>query len=277
MNCIICEKNTCVKRKEKEFEIQKCLSCGIKFLDPLPTKEQLDNLYNQESYFKNGDGEIGYKDYLREEKIHRINFVEALKEMPVKDSLLDFGCAYGLLIDEAKKMGWKKTDGVELCEQARDYISKNIDKNAKIFRNIDEVSESGGRYDACVMYGVLEHLINPKEIMEKIHSIISDNGYVLMLTNNYDGLMPLRWRGIEHPLAFSRKSLTMLMQKTGFRVEFCKINKKWYDVVELLERASFYVGISLKLLHFLAKIKRNIKISNNEIICLAKRVDNVNT
>jgi SAM-dependent methyltransferase len=270
MNCIICGQNTCVNVKEGKYSIKKCLSCGIKFLDPLPTKEQLDNLYGKETYFKNSDGEVGYKDYLREEKIHRINFSDILKMMPVKDSLLDFGCAYGLLIDEAKKIGWKITDGVEPCGKARDYIRDKINKDAKIFADIGEIN-SGEKYDLCVMYGVLEHLINPREIMEKIYSITNDGGRVLVLTNNYDSLMPLRWRGIEHPLAFSRKSLTALMRGAGFEVEFCKINKKWYDTVELLERVSFYVGFSLKFLYFLGKIKKNIKIPTNEIICLAKK------
>lgn len=272
MECIICGQDTCVKNKEDKRDIQKCLSCGIKFLDPLPTEKQLKDLYEQESYFKNGDGEIGYDDYLREEKIHRINFAEVLMMAPVKNSLLDFGCAYGLLMDEAKKMGWKKIDGVEPCKEARDYILNNINKDAKVFKNINEICETEvEKYDMCVIYGVLEHLINPKEIMEKIYSIINENGKVLVLTNNYDSIMPLRWRGIEHPLAFSRKSLATLMQKTGFNVEFLKINKKWYDIAELLDRMSFYIGISLKPLRFLTKIKKIIKIPNNEIICLAKK------
>lgn len=271
MNCIICGQNKCVKIREEGYEIQKCLSCGIKFFDPPPTKENVENFYKADTYFKNGGGDIGYRDYLHEEKIHRINFKEALMMMPVQDSLLDFGCAYGLLIDEAKKMGWRKIDGVELCKKAREYINENLNKDAKIFKDVDELIESGRKYDTCTMCGVMEHLLDPRGVVKKIYTVINDGGRILITTTNYDGLMPLRWRGIEHPVAFSKKALMTLMQESGFKVEFCKIYSKWYDTTELIDRISFYVGFSLKFMYFLAKFKKSIKIPNNEIICLAKK------
>lgn len=259
-----------MKSAGREPKNSKCLSCGIKFLDPLPSKEQVDNLYN-EKYFS-GDGELGYENYLHEEKVHRMNFQELLKKLPVGKNFLDIGCAYGLMMDEAKKVGWWVTDGVEPHEQARKYIFDNISRDAKVFKSVDEIDKNDIKYDACTLLGVLEHLTDPKRMMSDVYSITQSGGYVLAVTNNYDSMMPLRWRGIEHPMAFSRKSLSSLMQETGFKVEFCDIHKKWYSLKDILDRISLYIGVSLKPLHFLSKIKPIIKITNNEAICLARKI-----
>ncbi len=107
-----------------------------------------------------------------------IRWVE--QERPAK--VLEIGTATGYLTSEMVKLGCSVT-GVEqdpaMAEIARPYCREMI------VGDIETIDLSTvGRFDAIVFGDVLEHLRNPREVLQKVHALLTPGGKVLMSLPN---------------------------------------------------------------------------------------------
>lgn len=107
-----------------------------------------------------------------------IRWVE--QERPAK--VLEIGTATGYLSSEMVKLGCSIT-GVEqdpaMAEIARPYCREMI------VGDIETIDLSTvGRFDAIVFGDVLEHLRNPREVLQKVHALLTPGGKVLMSLPN---------------------------------------------------------------------------------------------
>jgi len=107
-----------------------------------------------------------------------IRWVE--QERPAK--VLEIGTATGYLSSEMVKLGCSVT-GVEqdpaMAEIARPYCREMI------VGDIETIDLSTvGRFDAIVFGDVLEHLRNPREVLQKVHALLTPGGKVLMSLPN---------------------------------------------------------------------------------------------
>lgn len=96
------------------------------------TRELLEAFYSK-AYYQN-DSLIGYAGYQREEAIHRKNAGHLLDytlgDLGVaRPRMLDVGCAFGYLLDEARKRGCDVT-GVEMSDYARNHAVSTLGINA---------------------------------------------------------------------------------------------------------------------------------------------------
>lgn len=100
--------------------------------------------------------------------------------------VLDLGCADGRLGAEIRKMQCKVV-GVEidseLAKIARKKLNKtihgNID-NPKVFSRITKL----GLYDIIFASAILEHLINPENIVLKLSKLLKKDGYMIIILPN---------------------------------------------------------------------------------------------
>ena len=97
------------------------------------------------------------------------NFI--LDKLDVKEGtrIIDLGCGYGNLLNEAKKRG-AKCFGVSLSQLHIDYLKNklNIDGIVCDFNNIPE--HLNGKFDCIVSNGSLEHLAFIEEKKNNIHN-----------------------------------------------------------------------------------------------------------
>jgi glycosyltransferase involved in cell wall biosynthesis len=107
-----------------------------------------------------------------------IRWVE--QERPAK--VLEIGTATGYLTSEMVKLGCSVT-GVEqdptMAEIARPYCHEMIVGDMETI----DLSKFG-RFDAIVFGDVLEHLRNPREVLQKVHALLTPGGKVLMSLPN---------------------------------------------------------------------------------------------
>ena len=75
------------------------------------------------------------------------------------------------------------------------------------------------------MWDVIEHLVNPMTVLEKISKNISPKGFIVITTGDIGALLPKlqgrKWRMISPPHHlhyFNRKSITKLLEKNGFQL-----------------------------------------------------------
>ncbi|MEJ2441732.1 MAG: class I SAM-dependent methyltransferase, partial [Patescibacteria group bacterium] len=82
-----------------------------------------NNLVTQytKTYFINENPKGGYSNYFEGMGVNKRTFSSRLKRIAKKygkGKLLDVGCALGDCLIEAKKLGWKDAEGLELSDYA---------------------------------------------------------------------------------------------------------------------------------------------------------------
>lgn len=205
------------KKIAGEFSISKCLNCNLIFSNPRLKRETLANYYKKiinygEKSFRRSEGKemLNYclvKDilslyfnypfskknilkkvalfpsYLRIRKWYKKRyFIPTYKK---HGKILEIGCSYGYYLYLLKKLGWK-VKGIELNEDSVNFaVNKlNLDvENIKI-----EDFQSNQLYDVIYLNMVLEHVSSPKEILLKCHSMLKENGRLVLGIPDFSGI-----------------------------------------------------------------------------------------
>ncbi len=153
-------------------------------------------------------------------------FEEALsmleKHIPSQGKILDLGCSIGLFMEVAQKKG-HDCIGLELEPEAHQYaLSRGLNV---LQQTLEEADFSSETFDAITMFGVLEHLQNPKKILRQIWDCLKPGGVVMAIVPNAYSLAGMTlhsnarmFNGRNHLTYFSHRTLPLVLQKAGFTV-----------------------------------------------------------
>jgi 2-polyprenyl-3-methyl-5-hydroxy-6-metoxy-1,4-benzoquinol methylase len=279
--CICCgESKERLLVVKNDYPVVKCTNCGLIYVKKLPDIKELKRFYSSDYFSRKTRDNIGYRDYLQDEAVHRLNFSLLLKEIEtfkIGSNLLDVGCGYGFLLDEAKRKGWN-VYGIDISEEACKYAKEVLKLNVLNCDLINTKFENNF-FDVICLIGVIEHLLDPVSYLKEINRISKDDGLVLITTLNIEGVVKrlnlFEYKPPEHIFYFSKKSISNLLNKNGFLVEKVSLYWKYYSLYDLVKRLEeFFLG-KFNLFSFFVK-KMNfqtflIKIQTNEMIVLAKK------
>jgi 2-polyprenyl-3-methyl-5-hydroxy-6-metoxy-1,4-benzoquinol methylase len=258
INCPLCKKRkTIVLVVSPEYKLVKCKYCGM-IWDPKPYGN-LDSLYRRK-YFINQNPKGGYSNYFEGMKINKKTFHERLlkikKRVGSKGKLLDVGCALGDCLVEAKKLGWKHPQGLEISKYAYRFAQKRgLDVKQG---SLKSSSFKPNTFDVVLYQDVIEHLVDPLDELATAKKILKPNGLIFLVTPNVEGywakLLGTYWyhyKPNEHISYFSETIIKLALEKAGYSsVEV----KKTYHVLSLgyvLNRLRYY---SPNFFAFLLKI-----------------------
>lgn len=206
----------------KGYMLFNCKKCHMVW-DAYPPGN-LDKQYN-ENYFINKNPKGGYANYFEGMSINRKTFTDRLgrieKRLGYKGKLLDIGCALGDCLLEAKKLGWKEVEGLEISNYAYNFARKRGLKITKgVLRTSNYLSNS---FDIVTMQDVIEHIDDPVRELKDVYKILKPQGWVFMVTPNIQGnwskILGSLWyhyKPNEHILYFSEETVQYLLGKTGF-------------------------------------------------------------
>lgn len=170
----------------KDFSIVDCQSCGFKHALPLPTFDELKEVYSSEYYSTEKPNYI--ERYLEDKEwwnaVYEERYVFLENNLSQdKRRILDVGSGPGLFLDQGKKRGWI-VKGIEPSKQAAAY-SRDILKLDISEEFLDRNSASKiGKFDAVNLGEVLEHIPDPFEFMKLVHNILDDHGLVCIIVPN---------------------------------------------------------------------------------------------
>lgn len=228
--CHFCRKPVPVRplfSREDGKEIVRCKECGICFLFPIPTREEIERWYTDPAYFSS-KSKIGYQDYLLEQAqddstgngawARRLSWIEATRK---KGKLLDVGSAMGHFLHAARKRGWE-VEGVDLspsaCQYARESFGIRTHHGTLLSGNF--MADS---FDLVTLWETLEHLPDPLSSLREVSRVLKPGGEVWLSTPNFQAfaLEGKKWivlyRAWEHLYYFTPDFLVRLLRLAGFR------------------------------------------------------------
>jgi SAM-dependent methyltransferase len=205
--------------------ISGCGACGLLFVNPLPTAGQLEKYYSEHGTWA-------------ERQSERLKTLEPAKAGPHEDpksagpgprrpdllmsalephvpqlaspgKVLDFGCGDGKFLNRLKARGWE-TYGIE----------PSSDAAFRKHRRLTDVPADQS-FDFVVLNHVLEHVLDPLEVLQRLAGSLRDGGVLFVSTPRLDTLPQHRdlkycLSGHRHVVSFSERCLRGLLARAGF-------------------------------------------------------------
>lgn len=228
MKCIICGNDNFTTAADFDsYSVLECNYCKFGIVDPLPSQETLNALYNTSEYFQshmaydfNKITEFEIQDLICRSKImHGPN----LKNIPINDSMrmLEIGTGGGFALKGFEEMGFE-VEGVETSGVAVRFATQRL--NLKIHHASLEEFDTKERFDLVLLNHVLEHFMDLRSVTRKLVSLLAPNGILYVRVpdhHSYDRRVYGReWPAYAHYHIsnFSEKSLVLLYQQEGLQV-----------------------------------------------------------
>lgn len=242
-HCPSCGRNSSTLHLEKDnFQILRCNSCSLVYLNHEPNNEWLANFYSSE-YFEADSDDHGYESYQDCEKFLTLNFKRRIRQLiryAPAGNVLDIGCGYGFFLN---CLGDGHTGfGLDISEHAVRIARKQFGLNARA-GPLEKNTFPPSFFSLITMWDVIEHLPDPKATFEILHTILKDDGVITLTTGNVDSLIAKisakRWHLYslpEHLWFFSPQTLTNLLDQTGFRVLELRNEWNYYSLDYIVER-----------------------------------------
>ena len=211
-SCLVCGGSD-LKPKSgfEKHHLVKCGSCDFVFCKPIPTQEELNEVY--EGYGRN--------DYLSDLTIQAYERVlGSLEPYRKTNKLIDVGCGIGYFLEVAKKRGWE-VYGTEFTEEAVGICeSKGASMKLGILNPDNYEPES---FDVLTSFEVIEHINNPREELGNFNKLLRKGGVVYCTTPNFDAveryMLKADWNVLgypEHLSYYSPKTLKRVFKESGF-------------------------------------------------------------
>ena len=212
----------------ESFSIDECQKCYHLFTNPRPTVQNIGNYYDSAAYVSHSDTDQGiinklYKVVRKATLSKKNSFVRSLS--PQGSALLDVGCGTGYFLESCQKSGWEVT-GVEQDPRTRKKAEEKINK--KVFQNLEEVPEYN-KYDIITLWHVLEHLYDLHKSIQKISSLLTDQGKIIIAVPNpdaYDAVFYQKyWAAYDVPRHlhhFRQNVLEELVGRNGLKIRLKK-------------------------------------------------------
>ncbi len=169
------------------FDVIGCETCGFKHIVPVPTPQELDEVYRQEYY---SIEKPLYLERAREDAewwdtvfADRYDTLEHLLP-PQGRRLLDVGSGPGSFLMHGNRRGWR-TVGVEPSRQAAEYSTSLGLDVVEAFLTV-ELAPQLGTFDAIHASEVFEHLPDPRMMVALLRDMLAPGGVVcISVPNDY--------------------------------------------------------------------------------------------
>lgn len=200
------------KVQETEYRLFTCLKCGQSSISPIPSLEELERFYNS-----------SFEVPLFQEKKTIRKGIKILNELERKgfkegSRILEIGASYGFFMNLARERGFD-VSGIEMSGKACEYAAHefNLDiENSSLEESKFVISEQV--FDAIILLDVIEHVTDPRGLMENIEALLAPGGFLVITTPNIEStefrLFGRAWEWVSPPahlFYFSSDSLRSLL------------------------------------------------------------------
>lgn len=219
-------------------DVLECADCGLQFLDPMMTDEEEADYYND--YYEK-QRTRHFKDMtLPDIRERAFRFYEKYSDVYIplvsgKANVLELGSGSGGFLQFLKLHNKEAgVTAVERCGANRDFLFKDFG-DFRILEDLSLLNGSGG-FDLVAAFGIFEHIKKGKEFLLSIKGLLKDGGTLAMnIPNKRNPLIDFykveEFRKFsymrQHYYTYTEKSLGILAERAGFRVEGFNYMQVW--------------------------------------------------
>jgi 2-polyprenyl-3-methyl-5-hydroxy-6-metoxy-1,4-benzoquinol methylase len=251
--CWVCDSNDLVLAKESNIgqqlcpssfaitdsdygitgELHRCLKCGF---------VQCNSISDVTGYYE-GLEDKSYEASRAEREIQALKLLNLLYKYRQQGRLLDIGAGSGILIEQAKKLGYEP-EGVEPSRWLQRHATE---RGLIVHLGTFPHKDIKYRVDIVTIVDVIEHVTNPIELLQSVREIMEDNGIGLIVTPDLDSIaariMGNKWwhYRVAHIGYFNKKTLEKALNRSGLEVVKWGRPIWYFSVSYLLQRAIKYL------------------------------------
>lgn len=224
IKCCVCDNTNPdlfkVLYEKPDYSVVECKSCSFNFIPPYFRKKITYQNYKDERV---ADAVRNGNNWVKIER-HKLRF-DLIKKYKPSGSLFDLGAGWGHFMLTGKMLGYN-VYGIEISEQPYLY-SKNDLKLPVDHIDFFEMNEDK-KFDIVTLWDVLEHIDDANTFVKKCHAVTANNGYLVLQVPQIDSYFAKKYKGdwkmmsLDHVNYFSKKTITQLLEKNGFKVEAIK-------------------------------------------------------
>lgn len=224
MNCYLCQSSSFTVRKGQvrdapDLKILQCNDCG------LVTLSSFDHIragfYEQSGM--HGAAPVPLATWLKDTDWDDQRRFDMLKPMLPNKSLLDFGCGAGGFLNKARNLAGR-AEGVEPELRVQAYWRDQIEIYPDV---MSAARQEAGGYDLITAFHVVEHLPDPRAMIEALANLLTGNGRIVIeVPSSEDALLTLYdspafqnftyWS--QHLFLFNAETLRRLASQAGLRI-----------------------------------------------------------
>lgn len=240
--CIICNNKKIAPvgsfiQGEIRFSIARCAKCDLYFQDPMPTKRDLRQLY-EEIYNNKHNLPCAKSAFEKKDKGQERGRILELERFKKGGRIMDFGASSGFFLSELSD-NWEKY-GIEYSRKAVEKAKKDFNISL-LHGGIEKFKKFPDNFfDVIIMNSVFEHLENPKLALNVVHKKLKNNGFFVFNVPNMRSLEHRLYKMLkkpfpgfifEHTFYYNAKNITKLLMLNSFTVE--QITSRHYSTLHL--------------------------------------------
>ncbi|MDD2707707.1 MAG: class I SAM-dependent methyltransferase [Verrucomicrobiae bacterium] len=234
MACPVCGGNarpcwTAIDGKGRGWPYVRCQNCGLVRLDLRGIVEEWKKLAYGDEYYAEGISKFtGAVQLLREFSAwRRAREIHGFFGVPGR--VLDIGCGEGLFLKAMQNFGWQ-VDGCETgqrpAERAEQLLGRPVCRGG-----FCGMLESGvaGPWDVVMLWHVLEHVAEPRELLERLAGFMKPGGRLVVAVPNAASwqarIFGVYWFHLDPPrhlYHLEEKHVRMISRDAGWEIDGCR-------------------------------------------------------
>lgn len=159
-------------------QLLECNNCGFAFCKEIPSHPDFFNQRYSGEFNPSVEETNEFKNIILEDIFDLLK-----KANKVRGRLLDIGSFAGIFLQLALKKGFS-AEGIEVNPIMARHAQEKL--NLKVFNGkFSEFQEAENSFDVITLIDVLEHLEEPRIMIEKCHKLLAPGGILLIKVPNY--------------------------------------------------------------------------------------------
>jgi SAM-dependent methyltransferase len=278
--CPLCNSNNVVLKwnNARRYKVNECLDCSFFFLDEMPNEKDLEKFYS-ENYFMASYASKNQNLIIDANNPKIFSDAKSYSALiktynPEATHLCEVGCSWGYLLYNLQKLGYS-VKGYELSSTTAAEGIKQLGLN--ITTGFFEPEDH--KFDVVILRHVLEHLTNPRDILEKIYESLADGGLFFLEGPNLDSISSrlfnenVSWVSPPDHVSFPNfRSLLIAGEELGFTCVY-KTSRRGRGISvfhqALLNTIGIFFGSKEKAKENLGGINEK---ANSQLLTLTKKV-----
>jgi 2-polyprenyl-3-methyl-5-hydroxy-6-metoxy-1,4-benzoquinol methylase len=236
--CALCGARETTRLYTKfDFGIERCRRCTLVYANPRAPESAILARYSPEYFWGEYLPAVGAPEGRVDLEFLDRRYGPMLAFLGSRVTgrrLLEVGTGAGLFLKAASRAGWDAA-GLELSNEGATFARERLGLDVRQER-AEAMSFAPGTFDAAVMFDVIEHLFDPRAVLESTRRALRPGGILAVGTPNFNALSRLvlgrDWAvlsPLEHLYYFTESTLSRMLMSTGFsRVESVRHYPGWH-------------------------------------------------